>query len=190
MTTALGIRGFSTTHTFSGSESEATITIPQNADSLIITYRLLMDPSASGSFVWGMQFNGDTGTNYNGLDNYHDASGNVVNGTGGGAGIAYLPFALVNDDRGAETTTSGEAYIGMYRRTTFYKNLDSECLYRTANSNAGTRHGQLGGEWENTSAITSIRFYNTTSATNLTAESYITVTGLRAATLGSGAAIL
>jgi hypothetical protein len=145
------------TYTLSSSASSVTFSnIPQNYTDLVLK---VSARTTTGSFPDGrLQFNNDTGSNYNWRNAYGTGSGAGSNNGGTTTSIAF--GTLVGSSETANTFTSSEIYIPNYAGST-QKSVSSDSVTET---NASTAYmAILAGLWTSTSAITSINI--STSAT-------------------------
>lgn len=139
--------------------SQASITFSSISGSyrdLILRVRGRGDTSATTTTV-AVQFNGDTGNNYNIINIYFAATGTTVSGAvaapSGSDQIGLIPAATAT----ASYMGTIEALIAGYSQTTFFKVIHSryDAFYGTFN--ISQIFGIFGGTWANTAAITSVK---------------------------------
>jgi hypothetical protein len=127
--------------------------IPNTYKDLMVRYRGA--GAASATFVnVGLQFNGDTGSNY-------DTQEAVINNTtnAGGASVAqtsilagYLPAASGVANLGG----GGDIQIFDYNGATYFKEVTAVKGVRLSGVAGGYYAGSIWGSWRNTAAITSV----------------------------------
>ena len=142
-----------------GSGGSADITfssIPGTYTDLVVKFS---GRTTTGSFPDGrLQFNNDTGSNYNWRNLY--GSGSAAGSNNGGTTTSIAFGTLVGSSETANTFTSSEIYIPNYAGST-QKSVSSDSV--TENNATTAYMAILAGLWTSTSAITSIKL--TTSAT-------------------------
>ena len=156
-TTTLGSAG---TATFSN--------IPQTYTNLVIVMQGA--PVSSGPSI-GMQFNGDTGTNYS--FTYMFGNGSTASS---GRGTSRTYGVLFDFVVGMPTTSLSTAIasIPQYQNTSTYKSY----IARGSNANTGTDSNV--GLWRSTAAITSLSII-TTSGSNYQTGAIFSLYGIRGA---------
>jgi hypothetical protein len=144
----------------SGSATEVLfsgVDIPTDCDDLEIRVRSRGTKSANDTAVH-VQFNGDTGNNYNFTQAFIGATGSVQAAetiTTSSLRIGIIPAA---------NATSGHsgiviADVGNYRDTTLNKPVVGRAAYAISNSSGGTFNHPTGGIWRSNAAITSVRVF-------------------------------
>lgn len=109
-----------------------------------------------------VQFNSDTGANYNWGNLQRDGFGFAAKEYSGSTtrmNLGYIPGGNI----GAGYMGSGRIQIPFYASSET-KNCDSEWAWST-NANSQYNLGVSGGSWNNTAAITSVRFFSGNSLT-------------------------
>ncbi len=156
------------------SGSQASVTFSSIATTwrdLIVVVRGRGDTAANTATIQ-IQFNGDTGNNYNIIDNTHtgsaDSSGSAT-GTGT-AQMGLIPAANAT----ANYAGIAKARIGDYRGTIFNKIFTAEhnAFYGSAVSQI---FGQFGGAWNSTAAINAVKVF--LSAGNFVNNSVVSLYG-------------
>lgn len=134
-------------------ESQATVvfpSVPQNFRGLRLVWQARADNNSATQCI-GVQFNGDSGTNY---DQISDDSAGVATQLNAPA----LAFSYIaGSGSTANAAASGVLYISNYAGTTFFK--DANSLGRIQSGPSGSfsnRTERWSGTWKSTAAITSL----------------------------------
>jgi hypothetical protein len=165
-----------------GGVSDITFTsIPSTYDTLQI--RMYLRVSALTNV--GIQFNGDTGSNYYWHELYADGGGvtsgstNVYSSTSSGR-VDHIKTGYVNANTSTSFTGPAVIEIVNYSSANKYKVL--RCISGSNSNTTNTPDGYTlfrSGLWLNTSAITSVRFYGINSGTTIGQHSRISLYGIK-----------
>lgn len=141
----------------------------------IMAYGRVSDSAASEPV--GMQFNSDTGNNYDNEFVYGTAS---TAAAGSSAGVTFLDGI---DFAGATATTnvagSANVFINNYADTNFYKSeTSSNARILILGTTSNYLAVEYAGVWRSTSAITSIKFFDTNGG-NISVNSSFTIWGVK-----------
>lgn len=146
---------------------------------IVVTGRAIHASTNSESI--GVQFNGDTGSNY--VDHYVDfqatsATTPAVNTSNTLNQIGYLPGSTSP----ANTVGMIQFDMGNYAGTSFYKvGSSTERMWYDTSSVFATLRGHT---WKSTSAISSIKVFTTDGSTNFVDGAIVTLYGIGGPTLG------
>ena len=122
---------------------------------LKLFYSARSNVAATGAQLY-IQFNSDTGNNYDYVQSYFNNATTVGN-VPGAAQTAGIIGAMAGNTATAGDVGTGHTLITNYRGTTFNKGWTGTSFY-TDTRLAATLYNQFsGGQWRSTSAITSIR---------------------------------
>ena len=122
-----------------------------------------------------LQFNGDSGDNYDYSFIYGGGSLGASGNHGDGQSSAVVAF-LADSGQVAHYPSPVEILIPTYAGTTFWKTFLANSM-RNSNGNPDFDVAYIGGGWHNTAAITSITLFPNTGP-NFTAGSTISIYGL------------
>lgn len=156
----------------SGSQPSITIAIPAGFNHLQGIFTGRKDVGGGGAYVW-LRFNGDTGNNYLWQVTQANNTSATQNLTSAGA-VGFIRIGLIT---GASDTAnyfgSGGFSVGNISSTSAFKVAvgGAQCQNTVSNSFVGT----LGGQWNSTSAITSVTLLP--DAGNLIAGSSMSIYG-------------
>lgn len=140
---------------------------------LHIVYQARSSASPTNNGTLMARFNSDSGNNYD-----YASSGNTFAGVSEAFGTSYLMIGrIAANGAGSGNTGSGFITIPNYVGTTYHKDLISTIGYKW-----GTTAGEIGtrttwATWRNTSAVTSISFFEGASGGNFMTGSTFTLYG-------------
>lgn len=160
---------------FAGTASDHSFTIPSGLNNLRLIIVARSAIVATGGNV-SVQFNGDTGNNYS------RQVQSMVNTTTSGA-CAVSQSSMASMGVPGSTAPSGafgraDFIIPDYAGTTHHKRMGGLAAYRTSDLVAGQGMEQSENEWRDTSAITSLRVFET-AGNNLVNGSFAAVYGFK-----------
>jgi len=147
--------------------------IPQNYTDLIVKYSARVTASSVAPDGLGIQFNGDTGSNYKYLQLGGNGSSTFSN-----SGTTAFQFGgqLTGASATGNTFSNGEIYIPNYTSSN-YKSTSADSV--TENNATTANQNLVANLWQSTSAITSIKLYDLGS-TNFVQYSEFTLYGVKA----------
>jgi hypothetical protein len=121
---------------------------------LLVVVRGRGDKSATDVDV-RVQFNGDTGFNYDAVYQISNASSTMINGDFIGGGYGYCGVLAA-----ATTVASAAGHVEFriydYRGTTFHKTYRSRSANKRANTVGSFYEYDVSGDWRSTAAISSV----------------------------------
>lgn len=129
---------------------------------------------ASGVDYLALQFNGDTGANYD--YQRHSSSGAAVTGTGNLAQTTIFGGYMPGANAAAGMFGISDILIPNYARTLGEKLVVTQNFYKEALTTAAMAMQNLGASWRNTAAINRIRAF--LGSANFKAGSRLTIYGL------------
>jgi len=154
----------------SGASSISLTSIPQTYTHLEFQLSARGSVASSSTGSSNMRFNGDSGSNYGGVDGY------VTSGTGGVEGYSlnaltqtYYTHPLALDNWAANIQGVTSWIIPNYTSTSFAKQLYRTGTVADTNSIYTLRFGS--GGWDNTAAITQIDILEPSAGTEIMAQS-------------------
>ena len=158
----------------SGGVSSVTFSsIPQTYTDLVVKYSARVTASSVAPDGLGIQFNGDTGSNYK----YLQLGGNGAS-TFSNSGTTAFQFGgqLTGASATSNTFGNGEIYIPNYTSAN-YKSASADSV--TENNGTTANQNLVANLWQSTSAITSIKLYDL-GGTNFVQYSTFTLYGVKA----------
>ena len=153
----------------------ATVTfssIPQGYTDLKVVYSARVSAASVAPDGLGVQFNGDTASNYK----YNQLYGTGNSGVGSNAGTTAFQFGgqLTGASATGNTFGNGELYIPNYTSSNY---KTSSCDSATENNSGQANVNLVANVWQSTAAITSIKLYDLGS-TNFVTGSTFTLYGV------------
>lgn len=140
--------------TVSATPSSVTISsIPGIYLKLILDFNGATSNAASSQI--DMQFNGDTGSNY---DSQFDVILGSGRSAGGNTGMAEIQIFDISGTAVTHSASTGTISIPGYAGTTFFKSANGSSQFALT-SGPGTVQYTASGQWRNQAAITSITFF-------------------------------
>jgi hypothetical protein len=124
-----------------------------------------------------IQFNGDTGSNYDSISNDFNNSTSVIGSSESIGATAGLLGSITGATGVANVAGAFTAEIQNYGSTTFHKNYNSFGGVKYANSTTNVHNYLHSGVWRSTAAITRI-VVKTRNASNFIAGTRLTVYGI------------
>jgi hypothetical protein len=160
-----------------GASSISFSSIPATYTDLVLKVSARTDSSGT-SKEFRVNFNSDTGANYDWIRIYGDG-GAAVSQKGSTIGAPYTSFVLAGGANGSTTTSStfanNEIYVPNYANTSAYKSTSSESAVE---NNATDAYVLLtAGIWKSNSAISSVQI--TTNSGNFVQYSTATLYGIK-----------
>jgi hypothetical protein len=142
--------------TTSGAQTSVTFSsIPGTYTNLLLVITARSSDAVNQEII-ALQYNGDTGNNYD----YQAIYGNGSSAPGGAVetGVAnYSPASIAGASSSANYPSTVHVLIGAYAGTTFYKTANSIAF--GADGSPAPQSIASGGGWRSTSAITSIKIF-------------------------------
>ncbi len=124
-----------------------------------------------------IQFNGDTGSNYDSINSDFFGTADQVD-VGEAIGAAQAQIGSITGNTGVANTPGGFTfYVPNYGGTTFHKTFHSQGGVVYANSTTNLHNVIYSGKWRSTSAITRI-VLKTRNSSNFIAGTRLTIYGL------------
>ena len=166
------------TQTFAGSTDSVTFSsLPQNADHIRMFWLGHINSSSNRNIA--IQFNGDTGNNYSASGVWHRANSTTINAWGGINRTDAIVNRMNDNTAIANYGIGGWLNIFDYTSTDTWKQAHGNMYDRQAGGDANLRLEHIFVEWQDTSAITSVKFFNTTSSDNFVANTRVALVGYR-----------